>query len=294
LRTLIAEPETDIHKDCLLHAGWPDRVVHENSLAKVISRLRHTLGNDGAALKTVHGYGYRLAAEPSPADWPLRGALFERMRRPLPLLAAALMALVAAGLAMQAMSQSRDDEPPLAKGEAADSIGRVLWVDDHPENNSVEREYLENRKVAVYQVVTTEEALQLLAMYEYDAVISDMNRNDKPLDGIALVREMRSRGDRTPFVLYSVAVSGAAAAYRRGRRAGRHGRARGTLPGRDLAVARSRLGRCLCARRHCGTSKSRSINRNCRIRCCSAQSTNNTRDVPKGGKNPQTQENIHA
>src|SRR5690606_36973498 len=70
LRTLVSEPDTDIHKDRLLDAGWPGRVVHENSLAKVISRLRHTLGNDGTALKTVHGYGYRLVAEPSPADWP--------------------------------------------------------------------------------------------------------------------------------------------------------------------------------------------------------------------------------
>src|SRR5690606_9030956 len=92
-------------------------------------------------------------------------------------------------------------------GEPADSVGRVLWVDDHPQNNSVERDFFESRKVAVYQVLTTEEALQLLAMYDYDAVISDMNRNDIPLDGLNLVREMRRRGDPTPFVLYSVVPS---------------------------------------------------------------------------------------
>lgn len=48
-------------KDELLEAGWPDRVVSENSLAKAVSRLRQALGEDGAALKAVHGYGYRLA-----------------------------------------------------------------------------------------------------------------------------------------------------------------------------------------------------------------------------------------
>jgi len=202
LKALVAEADTDIDKDRLLEAGWPGRVVHENSLAKAISRLRHTLGDDGDALKTVHGYGYRLAAEPLAVPAPARATLLSGRRMPFALAAAALSLMAATWVAVRAPA-----EAPLIKGEAADSIGRVLWVDDHPENNSVERAYLERRKVAVYQVVTSEEALQLLAMYDYDAVISDMNRNDKPLDGISLVTEMRRRGDRTPFVLYSVVPS---------------------------------------------------------------------------------------
>ena len=36
-----------------------------------------------------------------------------------------------------------------------------------------------------------------------------MNRNDNPLEGINLVKEMRRGGDRTPFVLYSVVPSDA-------------------------------------------------------------------------------------
>lgn len=209
LKTLVDEADSDIDKDRLLEVGWPNRVVHENSLAKAISRLRQTLGHDGAALKTVHGYGYRLAIEPAPAEWPLRGTWLERLRRPLPLAGAGLLALIGAWFAGQALADARNEEPPLLKGEAADSLGRVLWVDDHPQNNRVEKDFLERRKVAVYQVLTTEEALQLLEMYEYDAVISDMNRNGRPLDGINLVREMRRRGDRTPFVLYSVVPSDA-------------------------------------------------------------------------------------
>ncbi|HBK45373.1 MAG TPA: hypothetical protein DDZ67_02835 [Xanthomonadaceae bacterium] len=51
-----------VTKEELLEAGWPDRMVSENSLAKAISRLRAALGSEGAALKAVHGYGYRLAA----------------------------------------------------------------------------------------------------------------------------------------------------------------------------------------------------------------------------------------
>ena len=205
LGTLVAEADTDVHKDRLLDAGWPGRTVHENSLAKAISRLRHMLGADGEALRTVHGYGYRLVADPVAADRPSRG--LAGGRKSLALGFVALAAVAALWFVTSVPFASGAEERPLIKSEAADSIGRVLWVDDHPENNNVERDYLERGKVAVYQVVTSEEALQLLAMYEYDAVISDMNRNDKPLDGINLVKEMRRGGDRTPFVLYSVVPS---------------------------------------------------------------------------------------
>jgi DNA-binding response OmpR family regulator len=100
-------------------------------------------------------------------------------------------------------------ERRMMRGEPADAVGRVLWVDDHPENNVAEKRFFERRKIAVYQVRTTEDALALLAMYQYGAVISDMNRNGKPLDGLELVREMRRRGDDTPFILYSIVPSAA-------------------------------------------------------------------------------------
>lgn len=51
-----------VTKDELLDAGWPGRVVSENSLAKAVSRLRQALAADGEAIRVVHGYGYRLAA----------------------------------------------------------------------------------------------------------------------------------------------------------------------------------------------------------------------------------------
>lgn len=51
-----------VTKDELLDAGWPGRVVSENSLAKAVSRLRQALAGDGEAIRVVHGYGYRLAA----------------------------------------------------------------------------------------------------------------------------------------------------------------------------------------------------------------------------------------
>lgn len=99
------------------------------------------------------------------------------------------------------------------RGEPADALGRVLWVDDHPENNAEERRFFERRKIAVYPVKSSEEALALLAMYEYRAVISDMNRDGRPLAGLELVREMRRRNDDTPFFLYTIVPSAAQRAF---------------------------------------------------------------------------------
>lgn len=60
-----------VTKDELLEAGWPGRIVSENSLAKAVGRLRQALGADGKAIRAVHGYGYRLATavdyRPAPA-----------------------------------------------------------------------------------------------------------------------------------------------------------------------------------------------------------------------------------
>lgn len=208
LSLLLREGGRCVDKDRLLEAGWPGRVVHENSLAKAIGRLRQALGAHGEALETVHGYGYRLAVEEEPA--PVSPAREPQNRgRTLGLSAAGLGALALFWFGAVSNDAQDAEERPLIKGEPADTIGRVLWVDDHPQNNTVEKRFLEARKVAVYQVGTSEDALALLAMYEYGAVISDMNRNDRPLAGLELVAEMRRRRDRTPYIVYTVVPSAA-------------------------------------------------------------------------------------
>ena len=62
LLTLLRHAGEVVGKDELLDAGWPGRVVSENSLAKAVGRLRQALGEDAHSLKVVHGYGYRLVA----------------------------------------------------------------------------------------------------------------------------------------------------------------------------------------------------------------------------------------
>jgi DNA-binding response OmpR family regulator len=206
LALLLNEAGRDVHKDRLLEAGWPGRVVHENSLAKAIGRLRQMLGPDGRALKTVHGHGYRLAAvvgsdAAGVADSPPKAPAL-RFRRRVALL---LLALAFLGLGTwEAIALSNAGPRHVINGEAADAIGRILWVDDHPQNNIAERRYLEQHRIAVYQTGTTEDALTLLPMYQYAAVVSDMGRGNRSLAGIDLLKEMRARGDRRPFLLYTV------------------------------------------------------------------------------------------
>src|SRR5688572_22933270 len=62
LRYLLDRAGEVVTKDELLEAGWPGRMVSENSLAKAVSRLRLALGEHGSAIRAVHGYGYRLVA----------------------------------------------------------------------------------------------------------------------------------------------------------------------------------------------------------------------------------------
>lgn len=211
---LADEAGQDVDKDRLLEAGWPGRVVDENSLVKAISRLRQAMGPDSHLLETVHGHGYRLTTDPVPQspDGESSGSA-RRARSPMLWAGLAIAVLAAAAIALYLSGASPfGDRQTLIRGEPADIVGRVLWVDDHPANNAVEKRYLEQQKVAVYQVKTTEEALTLLSMYQYRAVISDMNRNGKLLDGFTLVREMRKRKDRTPFFLYTYVPSAAQSA----------------------------------------------------------------------------------
>lgn len=60
LRYLLEHAGEVVSKEELLQAGWPGRVVAENSLAKAISRLRTALGPSSDVLRAIHGYGYRL------------------------------------------------------------------------------------------------------------------------------------------------------------------------------------------------------------------------------------------
>ncbi len=62
LSLLLANAGEIVTKEEILDALWPNREVTEASLTNCMARLRQGLGQDGhVAIRTVHGYGYRLA-----------------------------------------------------------------------------------------------------------------------------------------------------------------------------------------------------------------------------------------
>jgi TolB-like protein/DNA-binding winged helix-turn-helix (wHTH) protein len=146
LVALLRQSGLVVGKDALLHAGWPGRVVSENSLTKAVGRLRHLLDDhEGELLCTAHGYGYRLAAraewlpgaaDPEPAPAPPIAEIAPApmssppspLRREVPryvlVLAAAVLLTLVAGLSWLAWQRTQPVAPL-----AATRAGNALAVD---------------------------------------------------------------------------------------------------------------------------------------------------------------------
>lgn len=99
---------------------------------------------------------------------------------------------------------SKVSEKEIVYSEPVDAIGRVIWVDDHPENNTSEREFLREQHLGVYSTTSTKEALLLMSLYHYDVVISDMGREEDAIAGLKLLERMRSEGIKTPLYIYTL------------------------------------------------------------------------------------------
>jgi CheY-like chemotaxis protein len=80
---------------------------------------------------------------------------------------------------------------------------RVLWVDDHPDNNILERRSLQAIGIKFDLTPSTDDALNRLAAGSYDAVISDMGRPPDPRAGYTLLDSIRQRGIEIPFIIYA-------------------------------------------------------------------------------------------
>ncbi len=200
----------------LLQKLWTSTVVSHWSLGRLVSDTRKFFRRQGyekPLIQTLHGRGYRLAPELAeqlqrlPTAPPRKGARFPGWRVSI----AALLLLLAVQMAYLFAGRPAEQNPDsrLVIGEAPDVRGRVLWVDDNPDNNLAERHFLEANHIAVYTATNTEDALTLLTMYDYDAVISDMGRGGEALAGFKLIERMRDGRDRTPFFLYTIMPSAA-------------------------------------------------------------------------------------
>lgn len=82
---------------------------------------------------------------------------------------------------------------------------RILWVDDRPSNNSYESEALLALGAKVVFAASTKEAEQLFfeRQRRFDLIISDWSRPEAVDAGPTLLRLLRERGNRTPFLFHA-------------------------------------------------------------------------------------------
>jgi hypothetical protein len=79
----------------------------------------------------------------------------------------------------------------------------VLWVDDRPDNNIIERRSMENYNIDFVLAKSTGQALAALRKQPFDAIISDMARPPDSRAGYTLLEAVRDSGDQTPYFIYS-------------------------------------------------------------------------------------------
>jgi CheY-like chemotaxis protein len=84
---------------------------------------------------------------------------------------------------------------------------RILWVDDHPGGNTLERSTLLSWEVDVQAARTTDEALRELsdAAQHFDLVLSDWRRpseDDGAPAGLRLLQSIRDAGLKQPVIFY--------------------------------------------------------------------------------------------
>ncbi|CRZ16174.1 TIR domain-containing protein [Mycolicibacterium neworleansense] len=80
---------------------------------------------------------------------------------------------------------------------------RVLWVDDRPTNNVLERKSMAAYNIDFSLAKSTGQALAELTNGSFDAIISDMGRPPDGRAGYTLLEALRESGDRTPYFIYA-------------------------------------------------------------------------------------------
>jgi CheY-like chemotaxis protein len=79
---------------------------------------------------------------------------------------------------------------------------RILWVDDHPENNGSLQAALADQGFEIQNALTTESASQLFAPSRFDFIISDMQRGMDRSAGLNFARSIKQKDPAQKFAIY--------------------------------------------------------------------------------------------
>ncbi|ACL17017.1 response regulator [Methanosphaerula palustris] len=94
---------------------------------------------------------------------------------------------------------SRVAEPP---PQITEPSIRILYVDDEPELLEIGTWFLEKTGIFTVTVSSSvKEGLKIIDSHSFDAIVSDYLMPE--MDGIAFLKELRHRGDQTPFILFT-------------------------------------------------------------------------------------------
>ena len=103
--------------------------------------------------------------------------------------------------------KNKDNSIEFRGHKKSDKVKYLLWVDDYPSNNAFIIERLAQEGVDVTIKTSTKEALDSLIIKEFDAIISDLGRQengrDNPIAGLEFVQMTRKKGIDTPIIIFS-------------------------------------------------------------------------------------------
>lgn len=94
------------------------------------------------------------------------------------------------------------------------TLARILWVDDHPDDNIYETVALEQLGKFVTKATSTAAALTYLRQMDFAAIITDLGRDGDRGAGVRFIREVRAGGSQTPIIVYTDNASGVPTAVR--------------------------------------------------------------------------------
>jgi CheY-like chemotaxis protein len=82
---------------------------------------------------------------------------------------------------------------------------RILWVDDHPDNNGYEQDAFRSLGVGLEMELSTEGALEAVRRQRFDLIVSDASRQGVRDAGLRLIKALRESGNNTPVIIYRAA-----------------------------------------------------------------------------------------
>jgi CheY-like chemotaxis protein len=90
-----------------------------------------------------------------------------------------------------------------ARRDAAVTHGaRILWVDDTPQGNMLERKLLRSLGIMIDLARSSGEGLEMLGRADFDLVISNIARDGNRKEGIQFLTRMRATDHREPVAFY--------------------------------------------------------------------------------------------